>query len=373
MDSLESEIDAALLLSPKESLRRLLELQKQRSFSTRSLKEKFAGALIATGLEAAAPHIRSLRESNNCSNWTLIKGSTMALRRGELDEGFKSFTCSLLFECIEQFHKAGQWQDIKGLFNVILALDKGLNGQTLRKPELLDPAYEHFSSLVEAFTKTGLDLDDHQIIAWLTGQNLSQTTWKISRTRIALAMALARHDKPAAENILEAMMVRWGFDYEIEGCETLGSEQAADMLLKWRGLPHPGDLNERYLEDGRESLSSIEWTAWLVGHYDWCLHVGLEQIDVEDCEMFPEMIEALRTVGAPEEAMRLKYLADQFWPDGKVPNVVKPVCEFIGQLEEDWDEWQEGLRKIFPKRNNTDLLLRKFILDHEHEFRQGQG
>ncbi|WP_038166658.1 DUF4375 domain-containing protein [Verrucomicrobium sp. BvORR106] len=350
------KLEACLELPLEQQLFALLQLEQKYGEVFLS-GDRIRTAIVATGQEGSLPAIRRwLKTEPHLGQRALIHGTREALRSRRATDRFKVQVFQILLAGLDG-HDDWSGDAIPAL---LLKLDPARGERVLKSPEYLNPDYESFDDILNAFSATGVILPRSMVESWLPRWNKADLSYGEVKTAVEVLKALAFHDEAAADAGL----------YKLVLAKTEASSVAAEVLLEMRELPHPRfQLSDKAEKNGGASLNAHERAAWLVERYNYAIDCGgLVTFEHDEVGNFlPEIIAALREVRSDYNARRLEAFCALFGPGGP-PRDLASRSQYVTSRGEDWIDARDGVHEAFTEFEDTEWLLLKYVLDHPNHF-----
>lgn len=217
-----------------------------------------------------------------------------------------------------------------------------------------------FSAAVSAINESASAVVPADIAAhWLPATMPDLTQQGVGEQYLLMVRAHAEHDLPEAQRRL----------WEMVNGGTLAAD-AAQLLLRAEGLPDPvWKLDSRVQEIGLDKVRPAERIVWLVGNcFTFAAGTcGFDRYAVSsEADHLPEVIEALREIGAPVTARCLEEWAGLFGGEWPVESYERETLMDERGLkpEEHWRAVCAGAGDL----ENVVALNLKYELNHADEF-----
>jgi hypothetical protein len=364
------------------SERRRLEALPEKERRLVELMKRGAIAMRRGDTEAQGEVLKAIGE--------LGTGASMPFIADWLANSSLSMTWSDLLEGIVEGAKDAEpeWKD--GVFR---ALEKGLNDPSTPNrfstwplvswpavmvevdPERAVKAFAErkllvlgapgFSAVVTAINESESAVVPADVAAhWLPATMPDLNQHGMGEQYLLMLRAHAEHDLPEARRRL----------WELVNGGTLAAE-AAKLLLRAEGLPDPvWKLGSRVDEIGLDKVRPAERIVWLVGNcFTFAAGTcGFDRYAVSsEAEHLPEVIEALREIGAPVTARCLEEWAGLFGEEWPVDYYEREtLIEERGLKPE--EHWRAVCARVGELENVIALNL-KYELSHADEFERQEG
>lgn len=355
----DQSLKTCLALPPEQQLSALLALERKCGDVFLS-GDKIRKAIVATGQDDALPAIRRwLQAVPHLGQRALIPGTQEAVRSGRATDHFKVQVFQILLPALDGHD---DWSSVYAddIPALLLKLDPAWGERVLKAPEYLNPEYDYFDDILNAFSATGVIIPRSMIDSWLPRWDKADLSNSEGRVAIEVLKALSFHDEAAADAGLYKIVLSPG---EV-------SANASEVLLQMRELPHPRfQLSDKAAKDEGASLNKYERAAWLVDRYNYAIYCGgLGTFEDEEVgNHLPEIISALREVGSTYNARRLEAFCELFGPEGP-PRDHLARSQYVENRGEAWIQAREEMESKFEEFEDTNRLLLKFVLDHPDHF-----
>ncbi|WP_395738354.1 hypothetical protein [Prosthecobacter sp.] len=243
---------------------------------------------------------------------------------------------------------------------VMMAVDEKRALQVFAKQGLLVLGAEGFAAAVDAINVSPTAVVPAEIAAQWLPRGLPDLSKKgMGEQYLLMLRAHAEHDLPETQRRLWELVERGEMALD-----------AAKLLLKAEGLPDPvWKLSSRVDEVGLDKVRPAERTVWLVGNCFVFLTAGSEfetYAASSEADHLPEIVEALKEIGAPATARCLQEWARLFgeeWPrDDDERETIIEKRRLKPQAH--WDKVCAGAE---PLENVVALNLR-YELSHADQF-----
>lgn len=243
---------------------------------------------------------------------------------------------------------------------VLIAVDEKRAPQVFAKQGLLVLGAEGFAAAVDAINDSTSAVVPAEVAAhWLPRTMADLNKNGMGKQYLLMLRAHAKHDLPEAQRRLWELVEKGEMALE-----------AAQVLLKAEGLPDPvWKLGSRVDEMGLDQVRPAERTVWLVGNCFVFLTAGsgFERYAASsEADHLPEIVEALREIGAPVTARCLAEWARLFgeeWP-AKYYKREDMIDQRRLKPQEHWDKVCAGAGEL----ENVVLLNLRYELKHADEF-----
>ena len=352
-EKLRRAIDATMHLKSAERLKALTALVENNPGGLEGWR--LATEIVATGVPEALPWVDQMLE-----NWQhgshVLNGVHWAVKRNQATEEFR----------IKVFQKLVPWLTVEGysrdrLPETLLELDEEWALRVLTDSDVVTPKLDIFKSVTEALRKHGHAFTIEQIRRWLPDlENSGQDALK-ERGYLEILKVYIQLDEADAELRLKELVYRK---------ECTVSYAAAEFLLEYHNQPMPrGRILTQVERHGPESLSPVHRIAWLVdmGYIYPVIHCdGLAYyFQRDEADRWPEVVEALRVVGAYHHAELLSVAAKLFGPAGPSLNMDERVKQFEMMGEGFPDRLRELEEKSSRIGEELEVLLLIYLLENQ--------
>ena len=352
-EKLRHGIDAAMRLHGLARLEALIALVP--GSSGRVETWRLSSEIVATGLPEALPWADLMLDQWGQGD-QVLKGVRLALKRKLATEDFRM----KIFQRLVPWLTADESR-CKALPETLLLLDPDWALRVLTQSDVLTPKSPIFKSVCEALRKHGHQFSADQYRDWMRYLEGFPDDYSKTQSYLEILKAAMIHDRADTEKRLWVMIRRkdgW--------C----ARQAAEFLLESHGQPLPRDKILTQVErDGPASLSDVHRTVWLVdmGYvYPVIECAGLaDYFERDEADRWPEVIEALRLVGANHNADMLQAAAALFGPNGPSLNKTERHQQQIS-MGSQFPDLVEKLVENHPAgKEDVDLLILIYLLEKE--------
>ena len=365
-----AQIERRRLEALPEKDRRLVELMQRCAIAMKKGDTKTQSEVLKSvgelGTAASVPFIADLLSNKRLSgSWAdllegIVAGGKYA-ESGWRDGVFRIFEKQL--NELSPTNRLSSWP-LFSVLTMMMKLDPERALQVFVDQKLLMLGVPGFSNALVAINDSAFEVPVEVVAHWLPATIPDLSTDEMAVQYLLMLRAHGEHDLPEAQRRL----------WEMVNGGTLASD-AAQLLLKAEGLPDPAwKLDSRVKEIGLDHVRPAERVVWLVGN---CFTFPTETSGFDgyavsrEADHLPEVIEALREIGAPVTARCLQEWAGLFGAEWPVDYYEREtLIEERGLKPE--EHWRAVCARVGELENVIALNL-KYELSHADEFERQEG